>query len=537
MIAATSSGHLAVTLFAVLASAAFARTALSHRENPTVLPVVGFATALLIGAVVHLAVVDLTPVRTALGVQYSPTATVGGYWLLVAFDVTAVAASCWFLFALQYTGSVDATSRGPLTAVGVLLAALGASNAALVSSGPTAGLHAADFNAVLGRATFLAAALALIGVFLLLETTARHKAFPTGQTALLVAAVTAVSTLPFTATTLRDPVVTPASVLAASVLSTAAVTRYRVFERLPAATVVGRDRIVDEMTEGVVVVDVDGRVRDLNPEAERLFDVDRATAVDRPLSATAPSLPAPDAVTAADRHTVDLDTGAVVTVAASNVTDPTGRTLGHLLVCRDVTDRTRRENRLAVLTQLVAGATREQMQAVIDATDAVDDGTRDPASAGADIHATATDAATLVARVRDVERALAGNTADHAETADLHDLLADLDAVNDSSATNTPLPSPVDPAVLSATLDTLAVGIDTADARVTVRKHATRDHALVELAPFDATTDQSVAHQALRIAELAADHADWTIRPTDGDTVTLRLPLAPETPRTEEETT
>lgn len=62
-------GHLAVTLLAVLSSAALARTVLAHRTDPTALRLLSFAAGLLVGAVVHLAVVDIAPVRAALDVR------------------------------------------------------------------------------------------------------------------------------------------------------------------------------------------------------------------------------------------------------------------------------------------------------------------------------------------------------------------------------------------------------------------------------------------------------------------------------------
>jgi len=531
MITATSPAALAASIAAILASAAFLATMLGYRRDPTTRPLIGVAVALLLGALVHLAVVDLAPVRDAMGIAWGPTESVGGFWLLIAFDLPAVVGGFWFLFALQYTGRDRQTSPIALAAVAVLLLGLVAPNVALAAAG-SFGVQMRTLNALLGITTVLAESLALVGVFLVVATTLRHKAFPAAQTALLTAAIGAVLVLPFAAATLQTPVTTPAAIAASSGLFTAAVRRYRVFETLPVASVVGRDRVIDEMAEGVVMVDGDGRVRDLNPEAESLLGVDRSAAVGASLDDAAPAFPRPDALAAAGPTDVRTDAGRTLTVTADAVTDARERTLGHLLVCRDVTGKRRREHRLSVLTQVVAGATQEQLDVVADLAADVAAGERDPESGGERIRDTATGVAALVARVRDVERALAERD-DRPATADAAAAVRDLEATTEVTRSADAAPVAVDPALLRAVLETLATGVS--DGTVELRADGDDDAAIVRIAPFD-PDDDSVAGLAFRIARLAAEDARWSVDANDGMSVTVRLPQDSKTRRSAGET-
>jgi len=522
MLAATSPAALAASVLAVLASGAFVATMWRVRGDPTTRPLIGVALALLGGSLLHLAVVDLAPVRAALGIQWGPTESIGGFWLLIAYDLSAVVCGLWFLFALQYTGRDRETSPVAFTAVGLLLVLLVAPSGGLALVGALGSVPTSALNALLGVTVVLASALALVGVFLVLVTTYRHKAFPAGQTALFVGAVGAALTLPFLATTLQRPAATPVTAATSAGLFGLAVWRYRVFETLPVASVVGRDRVIDEMAEAVVVVSEVGRIHDLNPAAESALDATRAGAVGEALDSVAPTLPDPAAVAETGPREVDLDTGRVLTVSADPVTDARGRALGHLLVCRDVTEERRRERRLAVLTQLVAGATQAEMTTVAEAAADVARGDRNPETAGDEIRGRATDVATLVARVRDVERALAGAgesaTVDAAEAA--AEVAEGVPAVEVDSI-DRPAPAAADPDLAEAVLETLATGAAARGERMSIRVRAA-DGVSVELTPFDA--DASIAALSLQIARLAAEDAAWRVATDDG-AVTVRFPV------------
>ncbi|MFD1588429.1 histidine kinase N-terminal 7TM domain-containing protein [Halorientalis brevis] len=531
MIVATSPAALAASLVALATSGVFLATMVRYRDDPTTRPLIGVAVTLLVGAVVHVGVVDLAPIRELLGIQWQPTALVGGPWLLLAFDLQAVVSGFWFLFALQYTGRDRRTSPIALSAVGVLLVCLVAPTVALTVLGSVVATPTGTFNALLGSTIVLAESLALIGVFFVLATTLRHKAFPAGQTAVLTAAVGAVLTLPFAATTLQAPMTTPVAVTVSSLLFTAAVRRYRLFERLPVASVIGRDRVSNEMADGVVMVGRDGRIRDLNLEAERLLAVSHADAVGAPLETVAPAVPQP-AVAATEPTDVRLDSGRIAAISAETVTDDHGRELGALLVCRDVTEARQRERRLGVLTQLLVGALQAEMTDVAHRADAVANGEESPEHSGQDIHETATDVATLVARVREIEQALAAHP-NTSTSADLEAVLSELREATAVDVVTTPAQvSPVvggDTDLLTATLHTLTTAAGTPDEPATLRVEDRNDAVTVTLSPFAPGPDGTVADVSLRIARLATEQTEWSVRqPTDaGDpSVIVRLPTA-----------
>jgi hypothetical protein len=199
---------------------------------------------------------------------------------------------------------------------------------------------------------------------------------------------------------------------AASALFILAVRRYPTFEAPPVARIAGRDRLIEELADPFVVVDLDGRVRDLNPAGERYFDTVREAAVDEPLAALLPTALDPAAVAAGEGpEQIQTPEGARLAVTANRITDARDRSFGHLLVFRDVTDRQRRERRLGVLNQLLTGAVSERMQAVGEAAAAVAEAGEaadpPPSAVGREIRTETAGLLELVAWTRDIERTLA----------------------------------------------------------------------------------------------------------------------------------
>jgi hypothetical protein len=224
-----------------------------------------------------------------------------------------------------------------------------------------------------------------------------------------------------------------------------------------------------------------------------------------------------------------------VSVTADPVTDDRRRTLGHLLICRDVTRQRQREHRLGILTQTLAGATQQELGDIEATAAGIVDGDRRPTAGGDRIHESATDVATLVARVRDIERALANRADDDTISADVSTVLSELESttavVFDGEQPGRSLPVPGEPALLSAVLDTLVTGAAGTDEAVTVRVNETDTTVVVTLAPFAPGDGGSLAGHSLRIARLATEHTEWHVHLVDDSTaprVRLRLPLVDE---------
>ncbi|MGB9985489.1 PAS domain-containing protein [Salarchaeum japonicum] len=534
MITATGPAALAASIVAVLTSLGFLATLLRHRHDPTTGPVLGIAVTLLAGAVLHLAVVDIAPIRHALGIQWAPTDSPGGFWTLIAFDIPAIVGVLWFLFALQYTGRDRNATPIALSAVAVLLVLLIAPNVALAMVGAFIGVSTTTLNTVLGITIVLADSLAVIGIFLLCATTLRHKAFPATQTALLTFAVTTILTLPFVTATLQEPIATPLAITASALLFTTVVHHYRVFETLPVVSIAGRDRVINDMADGVILTDTDGRIRDLNPAAESLFDSSRTDVLGASLNTIAATLPAPNQIPEADPQTIRGNSGRIVSVTAESVSHTRGRTLGYLLVCRDITETRRREHRLSVLTQLVADATTNEMRTVTTIADAIAAGDHPAPDGGARILETATDTATLVGRVRSVERALADrNPAQSTQTtvqALVDDLQSTLPVDVSTPAAGTPLQVAADRQLVVTLLETLVTAAETTDTMVSLHANTEADRVTITVTPYPQRDTDTIADCALEIAQLAATHTDWTVETTTSDNdpaVCVQLPAHP----------
>jgi PAS domain S-box-containing protein len=130
--------------------------------------------------------------------------------------------------------------------------------------------------------------------------------------------------------------------------------RLRLLDVMPVA----RDVIVERMTDAVVVIDVSGRVIDLNPAGAELLGCSRRQVVGRAVAEVAPGLrPAasgrggepPDQW----ESTIVPPAGEArdVAVSVTPLADPRGRQTAQVLVLRDITDLKRTERQLRGLLQ------------------------------------------------------------------------------------------------------------------------------------------------------------------------------------------
>ena len=102
------------------------------------------------------------------------------------------------------------------------------------------------------------------------------------------------------------------------------------------ATIAARDTAVEVMQDPVIVAGSDGRIRDLNPAAERLLpeEIDEAT-----VSELLPPLES------GQRHPIEVG-GRYFDVQEDPIRDPRGADRGHVFLLRDVTARERRQEEL-----------------------------------------------------------------------------------------------------------------------------------------------------------------------------------------------
>lgn len=279
-------------------------------------------------------------------------------------------------FALAYTG------RGHLLAHPwfKLVVAFGVVSSALVLTNPLHGLVWSGFalDPVFGAATvtyahhlwvyvqyFVTFALASTGVFVLLETVASYGPEYRAQSA-AVALTPVPPALAYTLWTFQVGPFWQLNLTAIMFLPHVALDLYALFRRdmfefHPATRRAGERAAIDDLGNPVVIVDESGRVVTLNVAAAELFDVDKRSAFARPLGELV------------DGEVVDLTAGEqqvrirvggrrlTFSVTPSPLTDGAGGLVGYTVVCYDLTDELRREQRLDVLNRVLRHNLRNDM--------------------------------------------------------------------------------------------------------------------------------------------------------------------------------
>ncbi|MXV63938.1 PAS domain-containing protein [Natronorubrum sp. JWXQ-INN-674] len=483
---ATTALQYGAGLGAVVLSGYFAAAMLERRGKPTVRPLLLLAVVVAVGSVVSLAT-SYPPVERALTPAVWPDGA-GSFWVVLLTVLVIVTSGLWFLFALRYSGRGGPLIRPAAATVGVFWALIfGLAVFGDVSPPPEAGQTHVEF--ALGLGAFFMTILLAIGVLLVLTTSLQQNAIGFREGLALSGGAVALAFGPIIANSTYHPASVPITLLAASGLFSLAVRRYPVFEAPPIVRIAGRDRLIEEMDDAVIVTDLEDRIRDLNPAAEGHFDTDRSEALGEPVESLLPGGPEPSDLERTEEP-VELRTAAETTLAvtANRITDARDRTFGHLLVCRNVTERRRRERRLGVLNQLLTGAVIDRMSDVAESAAPIASSGRDggsdsrtaddpaPSSVGAEIRAQTSELVRLVTRTREIERALADESAAEADAlsairnvADAVSEDAGMDIDFEVEAADAVPPAAIDAAVLETILETLlADAIDRERKRVSL---------------------------------------------------------------------
>ena len=143
-----------------------------------------------------------------------------------------------------------------------------------------------------------------------------------------------------------------------------AVTKYDLFEQLPASQAVGRETAFNASDTAIIVTNNDGNVSDLNPAACDLFSVSSTDCIGEPFN-----LLLPDAVTATELRqpeptTFELPNGdTVVEAVTTTATDDSGQSIGETVVFTDITAERRRQQRIQVLNRVLRHNLRNDLNA------------------------------------------------------------------------------------------------------------------------------------------------------------------------------
>jgi signal transduction histidine kinase len=361
------------------------------------------------------------------------------FWLRVMWLGVALAPVTWLWFALSYTGYQQfVTVRSFAVALVVPLATLVAvwTNPSHHLFWRTNGVTPVD-GVVTTVQTFgpgfwvfavYGYALVLTGSLLLVRRVVTADAIYADQgVALVVGGVVplvanALSVIGISVLPGFD--LTPYAMTTSGVAFGYALVRYDLFEFVPATKHLGRDALVDTMQEGVVIVDVDDRVVEVNPNASRAFDCDPSAVVGDPVSGllgSDVSIPDPG-----ERRELTGARGArTYEMTASPVTDWQSRHVGTILLFRDVTERTFREQRLSVLNRVLRHNLRNHLTVVTAHAESLVDALSAPEVEHAEtIDEKTTELADLTEKARTIDSVMA--RADEPVTVDLTAIVADV---------------------------------------------------------------------------------------------------------------
>jgi serine phosphatase RsbU (regulator of sigma subunit) len=281
-------------------------------------------------------------------------------WGDVKYLGICAVAPAWSVFALQYTGRDRLLTKPLVWAVlvlepVVLLALLVLpSTHDLVRSYPAAGLH--EDLPVVRSGAFFWVHLAYANVLLLITTAlfvlSMRRLSRTYRSMALV--LVAAALLPWVANVLYNFAVGPFARIDLTPFAftvTGGVLVWGLFrERLVRLTPLARSVVVDNMVDGVIVLDAFGRVVDVNPAGRRVLGPAHEPLVGRLLTDLIPSLGVrPGEAGAAELIVGDGADRRTYDVVRQRLTDRTGRPAGDLVVLRDISERVRADARLQEL--------------------------------------------------------------------------------------------------------------------------------------------------------------------------------------------
>lgn len=328
-------------------------------------------------------------------------------------------------FALEYTGRVDLI-RSPGFVAGVAFEVV---STLLVLTNPIHNIVWSGFaiDPVFGAATvsythhswvfvqYLGVfAFATIGIFVLLDTVVSYG--PLFRTQAIALAMTpfppaaAFTLWAFELGPLPQLNLAPVMFLPHAMLDMYALFGSNMFEFKPTTRRTGERAAIDDIGTAVVMVDVDGRLINFNAAARTLFDVEKQTALTRPLGDFY------------EGDEIDLDAGQQAVslqignrrrefnVAVTPLSDAADTQVGYTVAFQDVTDERQRKQRLEVLNRVIRHNLRNDLSVVINYADLIESTTEgDTAAYAGRIESQSRGLVDLGTKARTATDALAGD--------------------------------------------------------------------------------------------------------------------------------
>ncbi|MFC6732595.1 histidine kinase N-terminal 7TM domain-containing protein [Haladaptatus sp. GCM10025893] len=177
-----------------------------------------------------------------------------------------------------------------------------------------------------------------------------------------------------------DP--TPVAFTVSGIASLGAISQYKLLDASPAPGRLARTFVVDEMADGVVVVDSTGRIVDVNQSAAAVIGAVPLDLLGTQLDETFQGYDQLSTKPTEGTEPVTLGTGGDerhYEVSRTDLRDYHDRVIGRVLVLRDVTERFRYQQRLDVLNRVLRHNLRNEMNVVLGFADRLEAGGGDPA--------------------------------------------------------------------------------------------------------------------------------------------------------------
>jgi len=142
------------------------------------------------------------------------------------------------------------------------------------------------------------------------------------------------------------------------------VTRYELFEQLPASRAVGRQTAFDSSDTAIVVTNSENNVSDLNPAARELFSVSALDSIGEPLDELLPETVESSDFRDAEAVVFGLpDSDTIIEAVMTTATDDSDTQIGRTIVFSDITAERRRQQRIQVLNRILRHNLRNDLNA------------------------------------------------------------------------------------------------------------------------------------------------------------------------------
>jgi len=287
----------------------------------------------------------------------------------------------WLVFALEYTSRDEYVTRKTMALLSVVpvatLLLIGTNQfhelvytSRTVSVYDTISIVTVTYGPWFWVVTAFMYTLLGVGTLLILQLVVGSRSLYRGQAAALLITVLAPWVGNIVFLTGNSPVrsfdPTPFTFLISGAAGIAALTQFDLLDSTPVSSRIAREQVIESMDDGVVVVDTDGLIVDINPRAAAVLDCERAAAVESVASDLVPGyerLRGSDA----DCETVELEQGdgtRYYEVSATPLEDSHDRETGRIVTLHEVTERRNRVQQLDVLNRVLRHNLRNQMNVV-----------------------------------------------------------------------------------------------------------------------------------------------------------------------------